>query len=224
MGLASGKRREGEQQWAVRRTNLVVTVSRGLHPRPARSHTWCFRGLPRSAFRHSVTWRCPTPLPPHGLQPTRPLCPWIVQARILDWVAISFSNAGKWKVKSESKVAQSCLTLSDPMECSPPGSSIHGIFQARVLEWGAIAFSIHMHIANIIYRIQSTLYMHIAYSLYTHIDYTLYMHIIAILCIWQGSDLFHTLTTQYDMKFKVHETLKRKINVNSSSGQQQRHF
>ena len=45
------------------------------------------------------------------------------------------------KVKSESKVAQSCLTLSDPMDCSPPGSSIHGIFQARVLEWGAIAFS-----------------------------------------------------------------------------------
>jgi len=45
------------------------------------------------------------------------------------------------KVKSESEVAQSSPTLSDPMDCSPPGSSIHGIFQARVLEWGAIAFS-----------------------------------------------------------------------------------
>ena len=45
------------------------------------------------------------------------------------------------KVKSESEVAQSCLTLSDPMDCSLPGSSVHGIFQARVLEWGAIAFS-----------------------------------------------------------------------------------
>ena len=45
------------------------------------------------------------------------------------------------KVKNESEVAQSCLTLSDPMDCSLPGSSIHGIFQARVLEWGAIAFS-----------------------------------------------------------------------------------
>ena len=45
------------------------------------------------------------------------------------------------KVKSESEVAQSCLTLSDPMDCSPPSSSIHGIFQARVLEWVAIAFS-----------------------------------------------------------------------------------
>ena len=48
------------------------------------------------------------------------------------------------KVKSESEVAQSYLTLSDPMDCSLPGSSIHGIFQARVLEWGAIAFSIYM--------------------------------------------------------------------------------
>ena len=45
------------------------------------------------------------------------------------------------KVKSESEVAQSCPTLSDPMDCGPPGSSIHGIFQARVLESGAIAFS-----------------------------------------------------------------------------------
>ena len=45
------------------------------------------------------------------------------------------------KMKSESEVAQSCPTLSDPMDCSPPGSSVHGIFQARVLEWGAIAFS-----------------------------------------------------------------------------------
>ena len=44
-------------------------------------------------------------------------------------------------MKSESEVAQSCPTVSDPMDCSPPGSSIHGIFQARVLEWGAIAFS-----------------------------------------------------------------------------------
>ena len=45
------------------------------------------------------------------------------------------------KVKTESEVAQSCLTLRDPVDCSPPGSSIHGICQARVLEWGAIAFS-----------------------------------------------------------------------------------
>ena len=45
------------------------------------------------------------------------------------------------KVKSESEVAQSCLILSNPMDCSLPGSSVHGSFQARVLEWDAIAFS-----------------------------------------------------------------------------------
>ena len=62
----------------------------------------------------------------------------ISQARILEWVAISFSNAWKWKVKVKSL---SRVRLSDLMDCSPPGSSIHGIFQAGVLEWGAIAFS-----------------------------------------------------------------------------------
>ena len=46
------------------------------------------------------------------------------------------------KVKSESEVAQSCLTLSDPMDPSFPGSSIYGILQTRVLEWGAVAFSV----------------------------------------------------------------------------------
>ena len=45
------------------------------------------------------------------------------------------------KVESESEIAQSCPTLSDPTDCSPPGSSIHGIFQARVLEWVAVVFS-----------------------------------------------------------------------------------
>ena len=47
----------------------------------------------------------------------------------------------KVKIESESEIAQLCPTLSDPMDCSLPGSSIHGILQARVLEWGAIAFS-----------------------------------------------------------------------------------
>ena len=46
------------------------------------------------------------------------------------------------KVKSESEVAQSCLTLQDPMDCSTPGSSVHGISHERVLEWGAIANSV----------------------------------------------------------------------------------
>ena len=55
------------------------------------------------------------------------------------------------KGKSESEVAQSCPTLSDPMDCSLPGSSIHGISQARVLEWGAIAFSNPLKIDSVIY-------------------------------------------------------------------------
>ena len=59
------------------------------------------------------------------------------------------------KVKSESEIAQSCLTLRDPMDCSLPGSSIHGIFQARVLEWGATAFSIPLctYYSTILYMI-----------------------------------------------------------------------
>ena len=55
------------------------------------------------------------------------------------------------KVKSESEVAQSCPTLSDPMDCTLPGSSIHGIFQARVLEWGAIAFTFYQGTTALIF-------------------------------------------------------------------------
>ena len=64
------------------------------------------------------------------------------------------------KVKSESEVAQSCLTLSHPMDCSPPGSSVHGIFQARVLEWVALAFSrrsqfhnLHQKVCLVVWRV-----------------------------------------------------------------------
>ena len=85
---------------------------------------------------------CPTLCNPIDGGPPGSPVPGILQARTLEWVAISFSNAWKWKVESESETAQSCLTLNNPMDCSLPGSSIHGIFQARVLEWGAIAFSI----------------------------------------------------------------------------------
>jgi len=56
---------------------------------------------------------------------------------VLVWMSVL-----KADFKSESEVAQSCPTLSDPMDCSLPGSSVHEIFQARVLEWGAIAFSV----------------------------------------------------------------------------------
>ena len=89
---------------------------------------------------------CPTLCDPiDGSPPGSPI-PGILLARTLEWVAISFSNAWKWKVKSESEVAQSCSTLRDPLDCSLPGSSIHEIFQARVLEWVAIAFSINLAI------------------------------------------------------------------------------
>ena len=77
---------------------------------------------------------------PHRRQPTRLRRPWDSPGQ----------NTGMGchfllqciKVKSESEVAQLCPTPSNPMDCSLPGSSVHGIFQARVLEWGAIAFSI----------------------------------------------------------------------------------
>ena len=53
------------------------------------------------------------------------------------------------KVKSESEVAESCPTLNDPVDCSLPGSSVHGILQARVLEWGAIAMHVNIRMLNL---------------------------------------------------------------------------
>ena len=81
---------------------------------------------------------CPT-LRPHRRQPTRLPRPWDSPGKNTG-VGCRFLLQCT-KVKTDSEVTQSCRTLSDPMDCSPPGSSIHGIFQARVLEWGAIAFS-----------------------------------------------------------------------------------
>ena len=80
---------------------------------------------------------------PHKRQPTRLPCPWDSPGKNTG-VGCHFLLQCM-NVKSKSGVAQSCPTLSDPMDCSPLGSSIHGIFQARVLEWGAIAFSAHPH-------------------------------------------------------------------------------
>ena len=76
---------------------------------------------------------------PHRRQPTRLCHPWDSPEKNTG-VGCHFLLQCM-KVKSESEVAQSCPTLSDPMDCSLPGSSVHGIFQARVLEWVAIAFS-----------------------------------------------------------------------------------
>ena len=91
---------------------------------------------------------------PHRWQPTRLPCSWGAPGHNTG-VGCHFLLQCM-KVKSESEVAQSCLTLSDPMDCSLPGSSAHGILQTGVLEWGAISFSIpdvnysqlnaHMHL------------------------------------------------------------------------------
>ena len=76
---------------------------------------------------------------PHRQQPTRLLRPWDSPGKNTG-VGCHFLLQCM-KVKSENEVAQSCPTLSDPMDCTLPGSSVHGIFQATVLEWVAGAFS-----------------------------------------------------------------------------------
>ena len=76
---------------------------------------------------------------PHRQQPTRLPCPWDSPGKNTG-VGCHFLLQCM-KVKSKSEFAQSCPTPSDPMDCSLPGSSVHGISQARVWEWGAIAFS-----------------------------------------------------------------------------------
>ena len=83
---------------------------------------------------------------PHRRQPTRLPRPWDSPGKNTG-VSCHFLLRCM-KVKSESEVAQSCLTLCDTMDCSLPGSSAHGIFQARVLEWGAIAFSYYANKFN----------------------------------------------------------------------------
>ena len=98
----------------------------------------CFLSLLCAAAAAKSLQSCLTLCDPRDGSPPGSSVPGILQARTLEWVAISFS---KVKVKSESEVAQSCPTPSDPMDCSLLGSSVHGIFQARVLEWVAIAFS-----------------------------------------------------------------------------------
>ena len=81
---------------------------------------------------------CPTLCDPHRRPPTRLPNSWDTPGKNTG-VGCHFLLQCM-KVKSESEVTQSCLTLSDPMDCSLPGSSVHGIFQARVLEWGAIIY------------------------------------------------------------------------------------
>ena len=95
---------------------------------------------------------CPT-LQPHRWQPTRLPWPWDSPGKNTG-VGCHFLLQCM-KVKSESEVAQLCLTLSNPLDWSLPGSSVHGSFQARVLEWGAIAFSTYMRHLQIVNPIEA---------------------------------------------------------------------
>ena len=100
---------------------------------------------------------------PHRQQPTRLPCPWDSPGKSTG-VGCRFLLQCV-KVKSESEVAQSCPTLSDPMDCSPPGSSVHGIFQARVLEWGAIvfpAFTLLTHFQSLLILSFYTIILHLS--------------------------------------------------------------
>ena len=90
---------------------------------------------------------------PHRREPARLPCPWDSPGKNTG-VGCHFLLQCM-KVKSESEVAQSCPTHSDPMDCSPPGSSVHVIFQARLQEWVAIAFSENsFYVAIILVRIK----------------------------------------------------------------------
>ena len=99
---------------------------------------------------------------PHRGQPTRLPHPWDSPGKNTG-VGCHFLLQCM-KVKTESEVAQSCLTLSDSMDCSPPGSSIHGIFQARVLEWGAIVFSENILLVSLIFLKRSLVFPILLFS------------------------------------------------------------
>ena len=123
-----GKRRRGRQRMS-RLDSITDSVDMNL------SKFWEIvedRGACCSSVVSDPVW-------PHRRQPTRLPRPWDSPGKNTG-VGCHFLLQCM-KVKSESEVTQSCPTLSDPMDCSPPGSSAHGIFQARVLEWAAIAFS-----------------------------------------------------------------------------------
>ena len=98
---------------------------------------------------------------PHRRQPTRLPRPWDSPGKNTR-VGCHFLLQCM-KIKSESEVAQLCPTLSDPMDCSPPGSSVHGIFQTRVLEWGAMKsnyFSIEiLHHSFFLFKITFLFYL-----------------------------------------------------------------
>ena len=104
---------------------------------------------------------------PHRRQPTRFLRRWDSRGKNTG-VGCHFLLQCM-KVKGQSEVAQSCPTLSNPMDCSLPGSSVHGIFQTRVLEWGAIAFSPVYASGSWIYICSPDLCFQVRFSLYCNL-------------------------------------------------------
>ena len=128
--------RQREKEWGRKRENSTSDYFRLV--KPWLLSKWnAINQVPAAAAKSLQS--CPTLCDPIDGSPPGSPVPGILQARTLEWVAISFSNAWKWKVKGKS-LSQVRLFL-DPMDWSLAGSSVHGIFQARVLEWGAIAFS-----------------------------------------------------------------------------------
>ena len=130
---------------------------------------------------------------PHRRQPTRLPRPWDSPGKNTG-VGCHFLLQCM-KVKSESEVPQSCPTLSDPMDCSPPGSSVHGIFQAGVLQWCAIAFSEILTEANIKYILINFMFyvnrlclLFIYYRLRLCSFYNMAFPYHLSLCIWLQKD------------------------------------
>ena len=144
--LSAGKGYNSFQEWAIRSTLMfggrggdIKTSEEICHQWHCLLQTWayfcsitlCYYTTTTAAAAAASLQSCPTLCDPTDGSPPGSPVPGILQARTLEWVAISF-NAWKWKVKVKSL---SRVRLSNPMDCSLLGSSVHGIFQARALEW-----------------------------------------------------------------------------------------
>ena len=117
------------------RSSLTFS-SFGVKSPASHFQSFSYSSLRTAAAAAKSLQSCPTLCDPMDGSPPGFPVPGILQARILEWVAISFSDACM-----HAKLLQSCPTLCDPMDSSPPGSSVPGILQARTLEWVAISFS-----------------------------------------------------------------------------------
>ena len=136
----------------IRNSSCLVTWYQPLYASCCIGLLYFSRLCAAAAIAAKSLQACPDSVRPHRQQPTRLCHPWDSLGKN-PGVGCHFLLQCM-KVKREIEVAQSCLTLRDPMDCSLPGSSVHGIFQARVLEWVAIAFSckaLYCKIKNILF-------------------------------------------------------------------------